>query len=70
MSPNKLGACDEKKTLKSRTARTTVALTRLKMNWIYRIMSLQSHMRLICSAVISIFLYACKIWTLFVELNI
>ena len=53
----------------SRIAQTTAALTRLKPVWNDRSISLSSKIRLIRSFVTSIFLYACKSWTLTVELE-
>ena len=52
----------------SRIAQATAALTRLKSVWIDKSISLSSKIRLMCSLVTSIFLYACKSWTLTVEL--
>ena len=48
----------------SRTAYTTAALTRLKPVWNDRSIFVRSKIRLMCSLVISIFLYACESWTL------
>ena len=48
-------------------AQTTAALTRLKPVWIDKSISLGSKIRLMCSLVASIFLYACKSWTLTAE---
>ena len=48
----------------SRIAQTTTALTRLKPVWNDRSISLSSKIRLVRSLVTSIFLYACKSWTL------
>ena len=53
----------------SRTAQTTVALTRLKPIWIVKSISLSSKIRLMRSLVTSIFLYACESWTLTAELQ-
>ena len=53
----------------SRIAQTTAALTRLKPVWNDRKISLSSTIRLMCSLVTSIFLYACKLWTLTAELQ-
>ena len=44
-------------------------MTRLKSVWIDRIISLSSKIRLMCSLVTSIFLYACELWTLTAELQ-
>ena len=52
----------------SRIAQTTAALTRLKPVWNDRSISLSSTIRLMLSLVTSIFLYACKSWTLTEEL--
>ena len=48
----------------ARIAQTTAALTRLKPVWIDRSISLSSKIRLMCSLVTSIFLYACESLTL------
>ena len=53
----------------SRIAQTTAALTRLKPVWNDRSVSLSSKIRLMCSLVTSIFLYACESWTLTTELQ-
>ena len=53
----------------SRIAQTTAALTRLKPVWNDRSFSLSSKIRLICSLVTSIFLYACESWTLTAEIR-
>ena len=50
-------------------AQTTAALTRLKPVWNDRSISLSSKIRLVRSLVTSIFLYACKSWTLTAELR-
>ena len=52
----------------SRIAQATAALTRLKPVWIVKSISLSSKIRLMCSLVTSIFLYACESWTLTAEL--
>ena len=44
----------------SRIAQATTALTRLKPVWIDKSISLTSKIRLMCSFVTSIFLYACE----------
>ena len=48
----------------SRIAQTRAALTRLKRLWNVRRIFLSSKIRLMCSLVTSIFLYACESWTL------
>ena len=53
----------------SRIAQTTEALTRLKQVWIDKTISLSSMIRLMCSLVTSIFLYACESWTVTAELQ-
>ena len=53
----------------SKTAYTTAAFTRLKPVWNDRSISLSSKTRLMCSLVISIFLYVCESWTLTEELQ-
>ena len=51
----------------SRIAQTTAALTRLKPVWNDSSISLSSKIQLMHSLVTSIFLYACKSWTLTAE---
>ena len=53
----------------SRIAQTTATLTRLKPVWIDKSISLSSKIRLMCSLVTPIFLYACESWTLTAELQ-
>ena len=53
----------------SRIAQTTAALTKLKPVWINKSVFLSSKIRLMCSLVTSIFLYACESWTLTAELQ-
>ena len=53
----------------SRIAQATTALTRLKLVWIDKSISLSSKIRLMRSLVTSIFLYACESWTLTAELQ-
>ncbi len=53
----------------SRIAQATAALTRLKPVWIDKSIPLNSKIRLMCSFVTSIFLYACESWTLTAELR-
>ena len=53
----------------SRIAQTTAALTRLKPVWKDRSTFLSSKIRLMCSLVTSICLYACESWTLTAELQ-
>ena len=53
----------------SRIAQTTAALTRLKPVWNDESISLRSKIRLMCSLVTSISLYACESWTLTAELR-
>ena len=53
----------------SRTAKATAALTKLEPIWRDNIISLGSKVKLICSLVISILLYACESWTLTVEIE-
>ena len=48
----------------SRIAQTTAAVTSLKPVWNDMSISLSSKIRLTSSLVTSIFLYACKLWTL------
>ena len=60
---------DSKPEILSRIAQATAALTRLKPVWIDKSISLGSKIRLMCSLVTSIFLYACESWTLKAELQ-
>ena len=53
----------------SRFAQATAALTKLKPIWRDNNTSLGSKLKLMCSLVISIFLYACESWTLTAELE-
>ena len=53
----------------SRIAQKTAALTRLKLVWKDRSISLSSKIRLMCSLVTAIFLYVCESWTLTAELQ-
>ena len=53
----------------SRIAQTTAALTKLKPIWRDNNISLGSKVKLMCSLVISIFLYACESWTLTAEVE-
>ena len=53
----------------SRLAQTAAALTRLKPVWSDRNISLSSKIRLMCSFVTSIFLYACESWSFSAELQ-
>ena len=53
----------------SSMAQMTAVLTRLKPVWNYRSISLSSKIRLMRPLVTSIFLYACELWTLTVELQ-
>ena len=53
----------------SRITQATAALTKLKPIWRDINISLGSKFKLVCSLVISIFLYACESWTLTVELE-
>ena len=50
-------------------AQATAALTRLKPVWNDKSISLSSKIRLMCSLVTCIFLYACESWTLTAELH-
>ena len=53
----------------SRITQATAALTKLKPVWRGNKISLRSKVKLMCSLVISIFLYACESWPLTAELN-
>ena len=68
LSSVKTDECSKPEIL-SRIAQTTAALTRLKPVWNDRSISLSSKIRLMCSLVTSIFLYACESWTLAAELQ-
>ncbi|GFO20352.1 endonuclease-reverse transcriptase [Plakobranchus ocellatus] len=48
----------------SRIAQTTAALTKLKPIWNNKNIAISSKIRLLRSLVLSIFLYACELWTL------
>ena len=50
-------------------AQTTAALTSMKLLWDDRNISLSSKIRLMCSFVTSIFMYACESWSLTAELQ-
>ena len=51
----------------SRTAQTTTALSRLKIIWRDKNISLASKVKLMQTVILSIFLYACESWTLTAE---
>ena len=53
----------------SRIAQATAALTKITPIWRDNYISLGSEVKLMCSLVISIFLYACESWTLTAELE-
>ena len=53
----------------SRIAQTTAALTKLKIIWSDRNITLKSKIRLMRSLVLSTFLYACESWTLTADLE-
>ena len=53
----------------SRIAQTTAVMTKLRPVWNDRNITLSSKIRLMHSLVISIFLYACELWTLTAELE-
>ena len=53
----------------SRIAQATAALTKLKPIWRDNNISLGTKVKLMCSLVISIFLYACESWTLTADLE-
>ena len=53
----------------SRIVQATTALTKLKPIWRDNNVSLGSKVKLVCSLVISIFLYACESWSLIAELE-
>ena len=53
----------------SRIVQTTAALTRLKLVWNDRSISLSSKIQLVCSFVTAIFMYACESWSLTAELH-
>ena len=58
-----------KQELLSRIAQATAALTKLKPIWRDNNISLESKVKLMCSLVISIYLYACELWTLPAEVE-
>ena len=58
-----------KQEIMSRIAQTIGALTKLKAIWKDKNIALSSKIRLMRSLVISIFLYACELWTLTAELE-
>ena len=58
-----------KQEIMSRIAQTIGTLTKLKTIWKDKNIALSSKIRLMRSLVISIFLYACEIWTLTAELE-
>ena len=51
----------------SRIAHTTAALTKWRLIWKDNNISLESKVKLVCSLIISIFLYASESWTLTAE---
>ena len=53
----------------SRIAKTTAALSRLKIIWRDKIISLASKVKLIRTLILSTFLYACEGWTLTAEIE-
>ena len=53
----------------SRIAQTTVALSRLKVIWRDKNISLASKVKLMQALILSTFLYACESWTLTAELE-
>lgn len=55
--------------IQTRTAQTTAPVAKLKPIWSNKNISLESKLKLLHSLVISIFLCACKTWTLMAELE-
>ena len=53
----------------SRTAQTTAALSRLKIIWRDKNISLASKVKLMRTLILSTFLYACESWTLIAEIE-
>ena len=53
----------------SRTAQTTAALSRLKIIWRDKNISLASKVKLMQTLILSTFLYACENWTLTAEIE-
>ena len=53
----------------SRIAQTTAALSRLKLKWRDKIISLASKVKLMRTLILSTFLYACKSWTLTADIE-
>ena len=52
----------------SRIAQTTAALSRLKIIWRYKNISLTFKVKLMRTLILSTFLYACESWTLAAEI--
>ena len=55
--------------IRSRIAQTIAALTKLKIIWDDKNIDLSSRIRLLCSLVMSIFLYSCETWKLTAEIE-
>ena len=53
----------------SRIVQTTATLSRLKIIWSYKNISLASKVKLMRTLILSTFLYACESWTLTVEIE-
>ena len=53
----------------SRIAQTTATMTKLKVIWNNRNITISSKNRLMCSLTMSIFLYACETWTITVDIE-
>ena len=54
---------------KSRTAQTTVAVTKLKVIWNDKNITISSKIRLMRSLAMSVFLYACETWTMTTDIE-
>ena len=55
--------------IRSRIAQTIAALQKLKIIWDDKNIDLSSNIILLCSLVMSIFLYSCEMWTLTAEIE-
>ena len=53
----------------SKIAQTTAALSRLKIIWRHKNISLASKVKLMRTLILSTFLYACESWTLTAEIE-
>ena len=53
----------------SRTAKTAAAVTKLKVIWNDKNITIRFKIRLMCSLTMSIFLYACEMWTITADIG-